>query len=105
MTRHLCAVDVLLAVTAAGAAPIRSTAGTRHPTATAAATEALRLVLRRIGFQFLSRPETFPGSLHTPNGKVKPLSHISVSGAGSTLPERSGTCFNRAMAVAPRVTI
>src|SRR5215204_3693731 len=62
MTRHLCAVDVLLAVTAAGAAPIRSTAGTRHPTATAAASEALRLVLRRIGFQFLSRPAVGGGS-------------------------------------------
>src|SRR4051812_18737425 len=117
MTRHLCAVDVLLVVTAAGAAPIRSTAGTRHPTATAAASEALRLFLRRIGFQFLSRPaeraeghrrsgpKTFPGSLHTLRGKVKPLFHIPLSGAGITLPERSGTCFNRAMAVAPRVTI
>jgi hypothetical protein len=51
MTRHLCAVDVLLAVTAAGADPIRSTVGTTTPTATAAASEALRRKLRRIGFR------------------------------------------------------
>ena len=51
MTRHLCAVDVLLAVTAAGAVPIRSTAGITHPTATAVASEALRRKLRRIGFR------------------------------------------------------
>src|SRR5262245_66049266 len=80
MTRHLCAEDVLLAVDAAGADPIRSTVGMMTPTATAAASEALKRKLRRIGLVPFSPcgrghrsvwPKTFPESLHSRNIFVK----------------------------------